>query len=91
MGKKWMKRRPFSKKYIEEVPNVPGVYEILDAKLKTIYAGKSNHLRDRLLDHLGEFRGAKYFRVRFMPPKAAEKVENKIIRKKKPRYNERMW
>jgi len=39
-----MKRRPFSKKYVEEVPNVPGVYEILDAKLKTIYAGKSNHL-----------------------------------------------
>lgn len=91
MGKKWMKRRPFLKKYIKDVPNVSGVYEILNAEFETIYAGKSNHLRDRLLDHLGEFRGAKYFRVRFMPPKAAEKVENKIIRKKKPRYNKRMW
>jgi excinuclease UvrABC nuclease subunit len=73
------------------VPNKPGVYEILDSRFETIYVGKSNHLRDRLMDHLGEFRGARYFRVRFMPPKAAEKVENKIIREKRPRYNERMW
>jgi len=88
MGKKWMKRKPLSKKYIDEVPNIPGVYEILDSRFNTIYAGKSN-LRDRLMG--GEFKEARYFRVRFMPPKAAEKVENKIIRKKNPKYNLRDW
>lgn len=86
-----MNRRRFCRSEIENVPNIPGVYEILDSEFNTIYAGKSNHLRDRLMDHLGEFRGAKFFRVWFMPPKAAEKVENRLIRKKKPKYNRRMW
>jgi excinuclease UvrABC nuclease subunit len=89
--RKRVNRRKFCRSQIETIPNVPGVYEILDSEFNTIYVGKSNHVRDRLLDHLGEFKGAKYFRARFMPPKAAEKVENKIIRKKKPKYNKRLW
>jgi len=91
MGRKWMKRRPFNKENLKDLPNVPGIYELLDKNGETIYAGKSNHLRDRLLDHLGKFKDAEYFRVRFMPPKAAEKVENRIIRRKKPKYNRRKW
>jgi len=57
MGRKWMKRR-LLKKYIEDVPNVPGVYEILMPN-STIYAGKS--LGDGLLDHFGKFRGILVF------------------------------
>jgi len=86
-----MNRRRFCRSEVEKVPNIPGVYEILDSELNPLYVGKSNHLRDRLHDHLGEFRGARYFRVRFTPPKAAEMVENRLIKEKKPRYNERMW
>jgi excinuclease UvrABC nuclease subunit len=91
MGRKRMNKRPFTKKNIEEVPNVPGVYELLDADGDAVYVGKSNHLRDRLYDHLGEFRNARFFRVRFMPPKAAERVEDRIIREKKPKHNVRKW
>ncbi len=86
-----MNKRPLSKKGIDPVPNIPGVYEILDKDGNTLYVGKSNHLRDRLEDHLGEFRSAKYFRVRFMQPKAAEKVENRLIKERRPKYNIRDW
>jgi len=86
-----MKKRPFNRENLKNVPNVPGIYELIDRNEKTIYTGKSNHLKERLSDHLGRFKDAKFFRVRFMPPKAAEKVENKIIKKKKPRYNRRKW
>ena len=91
MGRKRMNKRPFNRKNIEDVPNIPGVYELLDADGDTAYVGKSNRLRDRLYDHLGEFRDVRFFRVRFMPPKAAEKVEDRIIREKKPKHNVRKW
>ena len=91
MGRKRMNKRPFTKKYIKEVPNIPGVYELLSGGGETVYVGKSNRLRERLYDHLRELKDVKFFRVRFMPPKAAEKFENKIIKKKKPKYNRRMW
>lgn len=48
MGRKWMKKRPFNRTNLEDVPNVSGIYELIDARDRTIYAGKSNHLRDRL-------------------------------------------
>lgn len=91
MGKKRINKTKFSRKNLEKVPNTPGVYEIINNKGQTLYVGKTNNLRNRLYDHLGDFRGGNFFRARFMPPKAAEKVENKIIREKNPRYNERQW
>ncbi|AGK61331.1 hypothetical protein Asulf_01340 [Archaeoglobus sulfaticallidus PM70-1] len=68
-----VERRLFSEKHIEEASNV---YEI-DFRFNTAYAGKSNHLNR--MDHPCEFKGAG-FRV-FLLPKAAEKVENRIIEK----------
>jgi len=90
MGKKRINKTRFTKKNLNKVPNIPGVYEILNDRGEALYVGKTNYLRERLNDHLGKIRG-KYFRVRFMPPKAAEKVENKLIQEKNPKYNKRKW
>ncbi len=55
MGWKEINKRPFNRKNIEDVSNIPGVYELLDADGDTAYVGKSNRLRDRFHDHMEEF------------------------------------
>lgn len=93
MGKKRMNRQYFNKKSLLKVPERPGVYELIGPRNKTKYVGKANNLRRRLRQHLNQrdVQGTMGFRVRFAPPSVAEKIENRIIKKKKPPFNERLW
>lgn len=88
-----MNRRPFTEKSIREVPKRSGVYELIGPGNKTKYVGKANNLRRRLRQHLNQMDipGVTAFRVRFAPPIAAEKIENRKIKRKKPPFNIRQW
>ena len=95
--KKWSK---FTKKNVERLKDIFGVYEIADRSKKVIYIGRGR-LRSRLLRHFprGEdpIPGAAYFRVaRSYSRLRAEQKERKLLKnfKKKhgklPRYNQRV-
>lgn len=46
--------RPFTQENVKSVPEVPGIYAIIDAEFPTLtaYVGRSDNLRQRLLQHV---------------------------------------
>ena len=82
-----------SKKNMEKHHGKKGVYEILDRNGKSKYVGKSNNIERRLKEHLSEkdVKGGSHFRTYSKQGVSAEKLENKLIKSKKPTVNIRKW
>ncbi len=84
------KKVKFNKGGIEKLPNnKPVRYEIETAGGNTNYTGvaKRGRVRDRLEEHLGAIPGASVRITQFGSISEAEKSEARIIRSRKPRYN----
>lgn len=93
-GRRTNKRR-FNKRNIKNIaPEGPGIYEIVNSKGESLYIGKSNNVKRRLLEHMDnrDVRGAHSFRT-YKPPRgySAERYEDILIQKKKPKRNRRPW
>ncbi|MCK4796401.1 MAG: GIY-YIG nuclease family protein [Spirochaetes bacterium] len=86
-------KKPFSKKNINDFDNSKGVYEIIDRNGNSKYVGKSNDIGRRLGEHLNnnDVKGGTHFRTYSKQGVPAEKLENQLIKKKKPTINIRPW
>lgn len=94
MFNKRTNKKRFSKKNIKNVaPEGSGVYEIVNSKGESLYVGKSNNVKRRLLEHIDhkDVCGAHGFRT-YKPPRgySAERYEDVLIQKK-PKKNIRPW
>lgn len=94
--KRFSPTKKFTKKNIENIPkNKPIIYKIKNFKGTNIYTGTTKYGRvtNRLKEHLPEgpdpMKGAKYFQIKQMNSiKNAQKEEQKIIKREKPKFNE---
>ncbi len=94
MAKKMGKTKSLSKRYVRDVPNQSGVYNLKNQKGEIIYTGSAGagRLKARLEEHLssGSVRGAKKFQTRPLSSTAeARRVEAALIKRHKPRENKR--
>jgi len=94
--KRFSPKQNLNKRNIANMPEgKPVLYELLNAKDKNVYTGvaKRNRGQDRLEEHLpggpDPIPGVTSFRVKPMPSIEKAKAEEKrIIKNKKPKYNE---
>jgi excinuclease UvrABC nuclease subunit len=91
MGRKTVK---YTKEGISNLPNSkPSVYKILTPGEKINYVGvaKRGRLQERLQEHLqeGDIPGAKIQIQQKTSIQEAKKTEDTIIRRSKPKYNEK--
>lgn len=86
-------KKPMSKHNIKKFHNKKGVYEIVDRNGNSKYVGKSDNLERRLKEHLSkkDVKGGSHFRTYSKQGVSAEKLENKLIKNKKPNINIRKW
>lgn len=95
--KRFSPKRNFNKTNIEKVSEgKPVLYELLNSKNENIYTGvaKRNRPADRLREHMSRgsdpIPSVSSFRVKQMPSiNAAEAEEKRIIKKDKPKYNDK--
>ena len=75
-----------SEKNIKKFHNKKGVYEIVDRNGNSKYIGKSDNIERRLKEHLNkkDVKGGSDFRTYSKQGVSAEKLENKLIKKKNP-------
>lgn len=93
MAKRMGSKKPFSEKNVNNVPDQSGVYNLINRQGDIVYIGSAGarRLRERLKEHLDQedIPGAASFQVR--PTKSAteaRKVEQELIKRNKPKYNE---
>jgi excinuclease UvrABC nuclease subunit len=86
-------KKTMSIKNIKKFHDKKGVYEIVDRNGNSKYVGKSDNLGRRLKEHLSkkDVKGGSHFRTYSKQGVSAEKLENKLIMKKKPTINVRKW
>ena len=80
----------FGPQNVSELPQVKGVYLVLDRYGRVQYVGKSNNLQRRLMEHLndGDIRDARHFTAyQTRTDGAATSLEKKLIRRHCPPYN----
>ena len=87
-------------KMIGSVPESPGVYVMKDAQDHTVYVGKANNIRKRLISHFRNTESEKDLTLSAITAKVdfivapteveALLLENNLIKKLKPRYNIRL-
>jgi len=86
------KKIKFNKNEIEKLPNnKPIVYKILSDSGKNNYTGvaQRGRVQDRLKKHLGNIPGANIQIEQMKSIKEARLKEANIIKRSKPKYNER--
>lgn len=86
-------KKPFSEKNLNDVPDQSGVYNLVNRQGEIVYTGSpgAGRLRERLKEHLNQkdIPGATQFQVRPTGSTAeARKVEQELIKRNKPKYNE---
>ena len=93
MAKRMGSKKPFSEKNVNDVPDQSGVYNLINRQGDIVYTGSAGarRLRERLKEHIDQkdIPGAAQFQVR--PTKStaeAKKVEQELIKRNKPKYNE---
>ena len=93
MAKRMGSKTPFSEKNVNDVSNQSGVYNLINRQGDIVYTGSAGarRLKERLKEHLDQkdIPGATQFQVR--PTKSAaeaKKVEQELIKRNKPKYNE---
>jgi len=94
--KRFSPTKKFTNKNIENIQkNKPIIYKIKNSKGTNIYTGTAKYGRviDRLKEHLSEgpdpIKGAKYFQIKQTNSiKNAQKEEQGIIKREKPKFNE---
>ena len=92
MAKRMGAKKPFSNKNVNSVPDQSGVYNLINQQGDIVYTGLAGarRLRGRLKEHLDQedIPGAAQFQVRPTRSTAeAKKVEEKLIKRNKPKYN----
>ena len=93
MAKRMGAKKPFLNKNVNDVPDQSGVYNIINRQGDVVYTGSAGagRLRERLKEHLNheDIPGAAQFQVRPTSSTAeAKKVEQELIKRNKPKYNE---
>ena len=93
MAKRMGSKKPFSEKNVNDVPDQSGVYNLVNRQGDIVYIGSAGarRLRERLKEHLDQedIPGAASFQVRLTKSTAeARKVEQELIKRNKPKYNE---
>jgi excinuclease ABC subunit C len=84
------------KNYLEDAPNGPGVYKMLDINKKIIYIGKAKNIKNRLKQYAGELNGKTLTMISLThhleysvteSESAALLLEGQLIKKFKPKFN----
>ncbi len=88
---------------VARLPRRPGVYVLLDSRLRVLYVGKAKSLRDRVRSYFASDVGDGRYHVRFLmgrvrdlevtlteTEKEAFILEDTLIKKHRPRYNIRL-
>ena len=93
MAKRMGPQKPFSDKKVNGVPDQSGVYNLINRQGNIVYTGSAGagRLRERLKEHIDQkdIPGATQFQVRPTNGTAeAKKVEQELIKRHKPKYNE---
>ena len=93
MAKRMGSKKSFSEKNVNDVPDQSGVYNLINRQGDIIYTGSAGarRLRERLKEHLDQkdIPGTALFQVRLTKSTAeARKVEQELIKRNKPKYNE---
>src|SRR5678815_227189 len=92
--------RKFGAKFLESLPDSPGVYLVYDQKDELIYVGKAKNLKRRLAQYRNTVRRKKHRRMRGIVKEACRieiqraetdldacLAEAKLIQKQRPRWN----
>ena len=85
-----MSKKGFSAKNIENIKEGPGVYKFFNPRDSLTYAGRTNNLRQRLLQHLneGDIPNVRKFEVKHTEStREAVRIEKNIIQRSKPVHN----
>ena len=93
MAKRMGPRKPFSDKNVTDVPDQSGVYNLINRNGEVVYTGSAGagRLQERLKEHLAQkdIPGAAQFQVRPTGNTTeARKVEQELIKRNKPKYND---
>ena len=84
------------KSYIEDIPNYPGIYRMLDLDMRVIYIGKAKNLKNRLKQYTGDLEGKTSIMISLThyleysvteSESSALLLEGQLIKKFKPRFN----
>ena len=92
---KFSNKKQFKKENLYSIPNYkPVIYEINNSRGINIYTGtaKRGRVKERLKEHLTQgsdpIKGGKSFRIKQMDSiKNAQKEEQRIIKREKPKFN----
>ncbi len=96
--KKFSRTQNFNKTNVKDIPDDKSiVYKIKNTQGKNLYTGIASRYRgqDRLLEHKNITRekipgGTKFQIMQVKNKDIAESIENKIIQKEKPKYNQEL-
>ena len=94
MAERMGARKPLSDKNLDDVPDQSGVYNLINRQGDIVYTGSAGagRLRVRLKEHVNQkdIPGATKFQIR--PTRStpeARRVEQRLIKRNKPRHNDR--
>jgi excinuclease ABC subunit C len=84
------------KSYLEDIPNYPGIYRMLDIDKRVIYIGKAKNLKNRLKQYIGDIEGKTSIMISLThyleysvteSESSALLLEGQLIKKFKPKFN----
>ena len=93
MAKRMGSKKPFSAKNIDDVPDQSGAYNLISRQGDIVYTGSAGagRLRERLKEHLDQKDIPAAAKLQVRPTARtteAKRLEQELIKRNRPRYNE---